>query len=62
MQTNLIPSFEKIINFLDKENIVISLFGLQQAVDTVPHAKLFVHLRKMVIARGITKYVRNSLK
>lgn len=62
VQSNLIPSFEKIINFLDKENLIISVFGLQQAVDTVPPGKLFVHQRKMVVARWITKYVRNSLK
>ncbi|CAM4614994.1 unnamed protein product [Caretta caretta] len=62
-QTNLISSFEKVTDFLDKGNAVDLIYlDFSKAFDTVPHGELLVKLEKMGINMKIERWIRNWLK
>ncbi|CAM4548729.1 unnamed protein product [Lepidochelys olivacea] len=61
-QTNLISSFEKVANFLDKGNTVDLIYlDFSKAFDTMPHGELLVKLEKMGINMKIERWIRNWL-
>ncbi|CAM4600964.1 unnamed protein product [Caretta caretta] len=62
-QTNLISSFEKVTDFLDKGNAVDLIYlNFSKAFDTMPHGELLVKLEKMGINMNIERWIRNWLK
>ncbi|CAM5076373.1 unnamed protein product [Eretmochelys imbricata] len=61
-QTNLIPFFEKVTDFLDKGNAVDLIYlDFSKVFDTVPHGELLVKLEKMGINMKIERWIRNWL-
>ncbi|CAM5148359.1 unnamed protein product [Eretmochelys imbricata] len=62
-QTNLISFFEKVTDFLDKENAVDLIYlDFSKAFDMVPHGELLVKLEKMGMNMKIERWIRNWLK
>lgn len=62
-QTNLIASFDKIADFLDKGNEIYLIYlDFSRAYGMVPHGKLFVKLENIGISRGTERWVKDCLK